>query len=213
MIHVMARVPVPGATKTRLIGALGAEGAAQLSAAMADDVIAVVVATTLPWRIVYSGPGDHPWLVGRPAVPQVDGDLGARLTGALGQGGVAVGTDCVLLDAALLRKAHDAVLRGGDDLIIGRALDGGYTFVAVSARAVEARVFDGVPWSTPGTADAQVRVAVQRGLAVQVWDGTFDIDEPADLERLRLRLGGPDDGIAPHTRKVLAALFASGGLP
>lgn len=213
MIHVMARVPVPGQTKTRLIATLGAEGAATLSAAMADDVIEVVAATALPWRIVYRGPADHPWLAGRPAVPQGDGDLGARLTEALSAGGVAVGTDCVLLDAALLQAAHGTVLHGHTDVVVGRALDGGYTFIAVSRRAVAARVFDSVPWSSPDTAAAQVRVAERRGLSVQIWEGTFDVDEPADVERLRLHLNGMGSHLAPRTRQALATLFASGGRP
>ncbi len=205
MIHVFARVPVAGRTKTRLIPKLGAERAAQLSAAMAEDTLAVVRSTGIAWRIEYDGPADHPFLAGRPAVPQVGEDLGERLANALVGGGLAVGTDCPLLDASRLTAAHDAATQGGAPLALERAIDGGYTWIAVSASAVKRGVFCGIPWSTDQTARAQIDRALALRLGAMVYDtGAFDVDVPADLTRLTQRLKRNPAG-APHTRALLAS--------
>ncbi len=202
MLHVIAKVPVPGHTKTRLIPALGPEGAAALSAAMTADVLETVQATGLPWRVHFSGPADHAWLIGLPAIPQVQGDLGARLTSALVAGGIAVGTDCVLLSSTTLLGAHARLVEGAH-VVLGLAPDGGYTFVAASAHAVAMGVFEHIPWSTAQTATAQLSRAKLLNLRPETVDGTFDVDEPADLERLKAALRGLPPSIARHTRRAL----------
>lgn len=200
-ICVIARAPVPGRTKTRLIPALGADGAAALSAAMTADVLDGVRAAGRPWRVIADGP-DHPIFAGCAVEAQADGDLTARLSHALRDGGLALGTDCVVLHADMLRAAFDGIGRDAD-VCIGRAEDGGYTYVAVTADAVSRGVFEGVPWSTAHTADAQAARAEALGLRVSVVDGGFDIDEPADLARLRRALDGLSPSVAPRTRRWL----------
>ena len=80
-VCIFAKPPAPLEAKTRLIPALGAEGAAQLASAMLRDV----------WRAVQSHPGVHPILATtRPgafpmSLPDADmwlqgeGDLGERM--------------------------------------------------------------------------------------------------------------------------------------
>lgn len=204
MLNVIARAPIPGRTKTRLIPALGEDGAAALSAAMLADVIALARATNLPWRVCHAGPGDHPAFEGAPRVPQVGSDLGEVLASALSGGGLAIGSDCVLLEPHVLVDAHLAVTTGVADLVLGLSLDGGYTFVAASGRAVERGVFDDVPWSTPRTADAQLARARALGLSTLAVDGTFDVDEPEDIARLRDALARSPSRLARATRAALA---------
>jgi rSAM/selenodomain-associated transferase 1 len=205
MLCVMAKIPVPGRTKTRLIPALGAENAAALSAAMTEDVRKIAEATGLPWRMCVEGWMEHPWTrdLSCATEPQCDGDLGARLTHALREGGVAIGTDCVLLRPETLRIAHEAV-QTDVDLALGLALDGGYTFVGASLHAVRRGVFDAIPWSTPQTAAAQLHRAQVLGLRIRTMDGTFDVDEPEDIGRLRQALSQMSNTVAPYSRAWLA---------
>jgi hypothetical protein len=201
----MARAPVAGRTKTRLIPVLGAAGAARLSSAMTADVLLIAQSTGLPWRVCLAEP--HPLFTGLPTITQADGDLGARLTSALGGGGLAIGTDCVLLTAEMLRDAHDAVIGGGLDLVLGLAADGGYTYAAASARAVALGVFAGIPWSSPDTAGAQLKRAGALGLTTHTTPGTFDVDEGADLLLLQTTLAALPGDVGPHTRRALAELL------
>lgn len=206
MLNLVARAPIAGRTKTRLIPALGAKGAAALSAAMLADVIALARATGLPWRVCHAGPGDHPAFEDAPRVPQVGADLGEVLANALVGGGLAIGSDCVLLRPQVLVDAHAAVNGGAADVVLGLSLDGGYTFVAASGEAVARGVFEGVPWSTPRTAEVQLARARALGLTALAVDGTFDVDEAEDLARLRQALADPSkEGLAPATRAALAA--------
>jgi glycosyltransferase A (GT-A) superfamily protein (DUF2064 family) len=207
VLNIIARAPIPGRTKTRLIPALGEAGAATLSAAMLTDVIALARATGLPWRVCHAGPGEHPAFEDAPRAPQLGADLSEILTDALGGGGLAIGSDCVLLGPDVLAAAHAAAASGTTDLVLGLSLDGGYTFVAASARAVAAGVFKDVPWSTARTGQAQLERARALGLATRGVDGTFDVDEPADIARLAEALREAAPALAPATRAALASLL------
>lgn len=198
MVVVMAKVPLPGRCKTRLIPALGAEGAAGLAAAMAEDVFTTVEASRLPWRVAISGALDNPWVdqLRAPVESQAEGDLGTRLAAALPRGGIAVGTDCPLLPAALLLEAE----RSRVDLFCAASDDGGYVLVKANARAVELGVFEGVAWSTRETLRSQLDRGAALGLRCGVVHGYYDIDEPADLTRLRA-----EPALPAHTRAFLEA--------
>lgn len=204
MIVVMARVPEPGKAKTRLVPLLGELGAARLAAAMAGDVCDTVRSTGLPWRLAVAGDVDHPWvrMLDAPEVePQVEGDLGARLAWALRDGGVAIGTDAPTLPRTLLQEAVASTA----DVVLAPAFDGGYVLVGVSDAQ---GVFEGVPWSAPDTFAAQVARVRALGRSVRVLPFWYDVDEPADVERLRLHLTTLPDAVAPRTRAFLDALPA-----
>lgn len=199
-VVVLTKVPEPGRVKTRLVPRLGAERAASLARAMAEDVLETVARSGLPWRVALDGPLDHPWARGLGVVePQAAGDLGVRLAHALRDGGVAIGTDAPTLPAALLRRAAASTA----DLALAPAEDGGYVLVAVTAAAVRAGVFTGVPWSTDRTFAAQVDRARALGLTVERLDAGFDVDLPDDLPRLHAALLALPPSVAPRTRAWL----------
>ena len=77
------KVPIPGQVKTRLIPALGAEGAAALAEAMALDCLHTAMAAELNPEIAVAGPMDHPFVTGLlsrglKVSAQVDGARGLR---------------------------------------------------------------------------------------------------------------------------------------
>jgi NAD(P)-dependent dehydrogenase (short-subunit alcohol dehydrogenase family) len=117
---------------------------------------------------------------------QGEGDLGARMARAAqravaaGQAVLLIGTDCPALDAAALQRA--AQVLHATDAVMVPAHDGGY--VLLGLRRFDARVFKDIDWSTARVA-AQTRQRIQAlGWELTLCPAAYDIDEPADLQRL-----------------------------
>jgi rSAM/selenodomain-associated transferase 1 len=222
VIVVLARVPVPGAAKTRLIPALGAEGAARVAAAMAADVLAQVRACGVPFRVEVAGQLEHPWVrsLDVPVAAQPEGDLGTRIAHALREGGLVIGTDCVELTTdrmleGLAAVGVEAPSRGlpaepPADMAIAPAQDGGYVLVGLR-RGLSAReaLFRGVSWSSPDTLSEQLARARALGVSCRLLPGSSDVDTPADLAALRSRLILLPPTFAPATRACLESLDAA----
>ena len=201
-IVVFAKAPQPGRVKTRLIPALGAEGAAALAARMlartlavaAEAVEATGASAARPGGVelcASPAPGDPAWR-GR-TVPaglrwsaQGEGDLGARMAGAArrvlaaGERVLLIGTDCPALDAACLRAAAEAL--DEVEAVIVPSFDGGY--VLLGLRRFDPSLFEGIAWST-----STVAAATRARLAALAWPyrelpALHDIDVPADLVHL-----------------------------
>lgn len=197
VLQVFARAPVAGACKTRLIPALGPEGAARLAAALIRHALgtACAWAAGLPGARVelWCAPdAGHPWFAdcvrdfALELRGQGNGDLGARMwratCGALARGDqpLLIGTDCPWLDGAVLDAMRAALAR--HDAACVPAHDGGYVAVGL-ARAVP-ELFTGVTWGSPGVMAATRGRA--RAAGASLWEGAAlpDIDLPADLARL-----------------------------
>ena len=204
MIVLFARVPEPGSTKTRLIPCLGAEGAAELAAAMAMDVCEQVLRLGDAAEVALAGNLDHPWVATLPlrSRPQATGDLGQRLEAALVGGGVALGTDAPTLPDTLIREAVAA-----GDVVFAPAFDGGYTLVGTPDPR---GLFDGIPWSDRRTFAASFARARALGYRVRVLPYWYDVDAPEDLDHLRLHLTTLPTDTAPHTRRCLDRLKGTG---
>jgi rSAM/selenodomain-associated transferase 1 len=192
-IIVFAKAPLPGLAKTRLIPALGAEGAAVLARRMLDTTLEHALRAQVgPVELrVTPAIGDNAW--GDIPIPdgveisaQGDGDLGARLARATQRGlelnaaVMLIGCDCPELDSTALRQA--ALTLRGVDAVMHPTADGGYALLGL--RRFHPRLFSDIPWSTSSVA----RKTIQQLDALQ-WPlhvaATFnDIDEPADLRRL-----------------------------
>ncbi len=207
-VVVLTRTPEPGRVKTRLIPALGAEGAARLHEALAMETVTRALASGLPVDVALDGAPEHPFAralhaLGATILPQGGGDLGARLARALEgpQRRIALGTDCVGFDPAWLAAAA----RDPADLLLGPAEDGGYWTIGV--RPPLPALFDDMPWSTPQVLAATLARAERLGLAVTQLPTCYDIDTPADLTRLR------DDPACPPSLLSLLGLLPLLGAP
>lgn len=189
-ILVFAKAPLPGRVKTRLIPALGAEGAARLAAEMLERALAQARAAGVgPVELCMSPAPGHPdWAV-IPLAPdlhasdQGSGDLGERMARAAKRhldndtAVLLTGTDCPDLTA---RRLSEAARRLADhDAVMHPAEDGGYVLLGLNAFAAE--LFADMPWSTPRV--ARLTRARMAALGWRVWVGETlrDIDEPADL--------------------------------
>ena len=189
-IVVMAKAPVAGFAKTRLIPALGAAGAARLAARLLDHAVGQALAAGLgPVELCCAPNTAHPALAhhtGRAGLvlsDQGDGDLGARMARAadpwLARAGrvLLIGTDAPGLEAAVLRLAATALASA--DAVFVPTFDGGYALVGLARPAPE--LFADMVWSVP-TVMALTRERLRAaGLRHVELARLADIDEPADL--------------------------------
>jgi len=193
-VIVFAKAPLPGLAKTRLIPALGADGAARLAARMLDDTLAAACEAELgPVELcVAPDAGDPAWR--KVATPpgivltsQGDGDLGARMVRAAARaiaGGEAVlliGTDCPQISPAVLRAA--ALALRDTDAILHPSSDGGYVLLGLAC--FDSRVFTQIAWSTASVAAATIERIRMLGWSLKVGTTFDDIDVPDDLKHLR----------------------------
>ena len=190
-VAILARAPIPGQTKTRLIPALGAAGAASLQRWLLQRTVAMALAADVgPVSLWCAGDPRHPDFQQCRALgavtlrQQAEGDLGARMLAALREASTAatlvIGTDCPVLTAVHLRAAARALDR--NDVVLLPAEDGGY--VLVGATRPLPGLFADVDWGT-GQVMGQTR---QRLAALGVrWSEPatlWDVDRPEDLPRL-----------------------------
>jgi len=192
---VMTRLPRPGMAKTRLIPALGEEGAARLHAELARRT-AAVAATLAASRgcsveIRYTGgPNDaaRAWLPGPfRFADQGEGDLGERLKRAFAdsfrQGYTrvcAIGTDCPGLTPGIIARALDRLTRA--EVVLGPAHDGGYYLVG--CRRFLPELLTAIPWGSGEVLAATLEKAEQLGVSHQLLPTLHDVDRPEDLRHL-----------------------------
>jgi hypothetical protein len=191
---VFAKAPQAGAAKTRLIPALGAQGAAHLARRLLDHTLHEALAAEVgPVELCMSPGPDAPAWQGVPLpdgialTVQGEGDLGQRMeravrrvTTELVQPVLLMGSDCPALDADQIRRAAQALEQ--HDAVLLPVADGGYVLIGLRAPCPE--LFVAMPWSTPAVAGETLRR--MRALGLRVWQGPLlhDIDEPADLIHL-----------------------------
>ena len=192
-VAVLAKAPIPGLAKTRLIPALGAQGAAQLQRNMTRRTIRLALDAGLGAVTIWCAPhARHPFFrslgktVGVECLVQASGDLGDRMHTAFRlhctQGPLLlIGTDCPPLTASHLRQAARALVQG-EDAVFFPAEDGGY--VLVGLRQPQPELFRDIAWSTSSVMAETRERARAAGLLIREYDPLWDIDVPADLHRL-----------------------------
>ena len=198
---VIAKQPVPGRVKTRLVPPCTYEQAAALAeSALADTLHAVLSAPAARRVLVLAGePG--PWLPpGFDVVPQCGGPLDERLAAAFaGTDGPAllIGMDTPQVTPALLTVDWQAA-----DAFFGPAADGG--FWALGLRAPDPALLRGVPMSTSVTGAVQRARLVAAGLCVADLPELRDVDTAADALAVARR--APRTRFAARTRELAAVL-------
>jgi rSAM/selenodomain-associated transferase 2/rSAM/selenodomain-associated transferase 1 len=192
---IFSRWPEPGHTKTRLIPAVGAEGAADLQEWLTGHTLLQsrlwAKTTNHTLHVLTTGASlrhFRNWL--GPDVtflPQAQGDLGDRLSAASGQSFdegadqvVMIGIDCPGITAPLITDAFDALDR--HQAVIGPATDGGYTLLGLTRP--EPGLFQDMPWGTTDVLDTTLQRFQELGLSFHTLPALADIDEEPDLAEL-----------------------------
>jgi len=190
-IAILAKAPVPGLAKTRLIPTIGAHAAAVLQERLTERAVATALAADVGPVTIWCAPdGTHDSflkLVARSRITlrrQPEGDIGARMLAATATGSgptLVIGTDCPALTEVHLRGAANA-LRNGTDVILIPAEDGGY--VLIGTRSAQPPLFAGIAWGTKTVlAETRTRIIQQR-LILTEQPPLWDVDTENDLARL-----------------------------
>jgi uncharacterized protein len=188
-VAVMAKAPVAGAVKTRLMPALGADGAARLAQRMLDHALDQARGAGFGEVVLACAPDtSHPAFVrqaergGVRLVAQGEGDLGARMLRLFAPSAsvLLIGTDAPAIDAGVLRRAA-AALADADAVFVPTA-DGGYALIGL--RGPQPVLFDDMPWSTARVMALTRERLARAGLRHVELPTIHDIDEPADLAHL-----------------------------
>ncbi len=185
-IAILAKAPVPGLAKTRLIPAIGAHAAAVLQERLTERAVATALEAAIGPVTLWCAPDpSHPSfrdLVSRYRIAlkrQPGGDLGARMVAAMQGPTLVIGTDCPALTVGHFYAAADA-LRDAEIVVIP-AVDGGY--VLIGARAAHPQIFADIAWGTASvTQETRARISAL-GLESAELAPLWDIDTEADLAR------------------------------
>lgn len=203
-VLIFTKYPIAGYAKTRLIPAVGAERAAEISRMLTHRAIntarsflkcsphPATLRIHLASSTQQSADLSEEWL-GQPDSRSVsresfheqkDGDLGQRLSAAFaasfedGAGkALVIGADIPEIDADLLIEAFQRL--EGVDLVVGPAADGGYYLLGM--KKLHLRLFENIPWSTEVVYAITIAKAEEMGLSVFNLRTLRDVDLPEDL--------------------------------
>ena len=212
---VFAKVPQPGAVKTRLCPPLTPDQAGRLAEAFLRDVLATGeqlpdVSRTLAYaprgkRAEMSRIAGADWHLRLQRGKNL-GERMARIASDLyglearATKVVIIGSDSPHLPAARLEEAFTALDEA--DMVLGPCNDGGYYLVGFS-RWVEG-VFDAVRWSTEHALADTLGGADGAGLTVRMLVEDYDVDDEPSLQRLAKAAALADGHRLQHTRSALA---------
>jgi hypothetical protein len=188
-IAILAKAPVPGLAKTRLIPSIGAHAAAVLQERLTTRAVEIAAVADIGSVTLWCTPDPtHPSFQEMAArfpivlKQQPDGDLGARMLGAIAANNgptLVIGSDCPALTPVHLRDAADAL--GEAEVVLIPAEDGGYALIG--AHAVHPELFSGIAWGT-STVLEETRARIKAiGLKVAELPALWDLDTEADLAR------------------------------
>lgn len=190
-LAILAKAPIPGEVKTRLVPAISEGEAARLHERLLRHTLAVALETTACHRITLWTALDHAHplfleLAGRHGIelrPQPEGDLGERMHHALAcmeESGLLIGSDCPALTPEVLHRCH-AILQKVDAVVLP-AEDGGYALIGL--QRADPRLFSAIDWGTHSvmarTRDRIGELGWRLACPAVVWD----VDRPEDLERV-----------------------------
>lgn len=214
---VFAKPPTPGRVKTRLTPVLAPEEAALLYKAFLLDALAQYTALAVDVRLYLAadpdaGGEEEPLAEAPPAAQrfrQTGPSLGARMQAAfretLAAGyerAVIIGTDHPTLPSAFIQQAF-AALEAPSSVALGPSTDGGYYLLGMNAFLPA--LFADMQYSHDRVFAETLARAAQADARITILPAWYDVDEPADLQRLAAELAEQPDR-APRTHAVLRQL-------
>lgn len=194
-LAIMAKAPVAGTVKSRLVPPLTLEQAAEFYRALLVDQLEHLSDMAGAARYLFFAPADAEAVL-RPLagasyayLPQGDGDLGARMAQVFdelwqrGHGNIVlIGSDLPALPLDYLDAAFARLASGESRVVLGPSQDGGYYLVGMNQPTPE--IFAGMSWSHERVlADTLARLA-GLGVAYSLLPTWFDLDLAEDFHRL-----------------------------
>jgi uncharacterized protein len=230
-LAVMAKAPVPGSVKSRLVPPLDRYEAASLNRCFLRDMCASIESlrshSNAHGLIAYTPAGSELAFDGLlpdsfRLFPQRGRDLGERLFHAVCdllqasyESVCLINSDSPTLPRTILAQALVCLKKAGDRIVLGGSDDGGYYLIGL--KRAHRRVFEDINWSTSAVFSQTLERAAELGLEVVSLPPWYDVDDASSLRRLAIELFGDDstrDGRrgsdAPFTRDFLRGLMAGG---
>jgi rSAM/selenodomain-associated transferase 1 len=195
-LAVMAKAPIAGEVKTRLVPPLTQEQAAELYRALLLDQLEHLSGLTVAELYLVYTPDNAAPLMKQLAptnfqcIAQRGRDLGERMNFAFSdlwerghRGVVLIGSDLPALPLSFLETAFELLATSTHQVVLGPSCDGGYYLVGMNQSTPE--MFQNMTWShdqvLAQTTDKLGKLGVQPAL-LPAW---FDIDSFEDLKQLK----------------------------
>jgi rSAM/selenodomain-associated transferase 1 len=216
-LAVMAKAPVPGQVKTRLLPAFTAEAAAELSRALlVDQLYHLQQLDKADFYLAFT-PDDARLMMEQIAparfhlFSQQGDELGARMDAVfatLFQMGhknvVLIGGDLPPVPLHFFAAAYTFLESSSHGVVLGPSRDGGYYLVGCNRPT--SQIFQGMGWShsevLAQTLDRLASLKIEYHL-LPIW---FDIDTPDDLRYLESALDPALEMAMPNTLSLLRRL-------
>ena len=228
-LGVMAKAPLAGEVKTRLVPPLTEREAAELNVCFLRDMAANIASVSemeaASGLVVYTPIGSESAFEGvLPEGFQLLGQrgtsLGERLYNATddllrqGYGAVClINSDSPTLPRSLLIRAIELLAPDGDRIVLGAAEDGGYYLIGL--KHAHKNLFNGIEWSTSDVLARTRRRAAEIDLPIEMLPPWYDVDDADTLNRLcedLFRSESLDESYpAPHTRAFLDSIIKAEG--
>lgn len=193
---LFTRYPCPGTTKTRLIPALGPEGAARLQKVMTERIVRECAKCLEPGGvgliISFSGASTarmRTWLGAYRYLVQTEGDIGIKMSqafiGSVQQRAKRVlllGSDIPELSSEIIGMGLTELSRG--NAVFGPSADGGFYAIGMTATQIHhgvPSIFENVEWSTASTGGTVLERMAKLGCSPVLLPVLQDIDLPEDL--------------------------------
>jgi rSAM/selenodomain-associated transferase 1 len=229
-LGLMAKAPLVGEVKTRLVPPLTAQEAAALNVCflrdMAANIKSVSETEAASGLVVYTPTGSESAFegvlpTGVELLVQRGTSLGERLCNATddllrqGYGAVClINSDSPTLPKSILIRTIKSLAIDGDRVVLGAADDGGYYLIGL--KHAHRNVFNGIAWSTSDVLARTRQRAAEIHLPVEMLLPWYDVDDAETLNRLceELFFAPSLDGAypAPHTRAFLESIIKTEGL-
>jgi glycosyltransferase A (GT-A) superfamily protein (DUF2064 family) len=202
---IIAKQPLPGRVKTRLVPPCTHEQASALAEAALTDTLHTMLMVPARRRILVLEGEAGPWLpAGFDVVPQGGGPLDERIADAFAAvrgPALLIGMDTPQVTPGLL-----TVDWRGADAVLGPAADGG--FWALGLRVPDPALLRGVPMSTPATGAIQRARLLAAGLRVADLPRLRDVDTAADAVAVARQ--APQTRFAALARELAMVLSPAG---
>jgi rSAM/selenodomain-associated transferase 1 len=220
---VMAKAPVPGTVKTRLVPPLTYEKAAELYRALLLDQLRHLRAIGSVERYLAYAPADVEATMRELGgadyryMPQRGSELGERMKNVfddLWQRGhkriALMGSDLPVLPTQIICQAFERIAGDERRVVLGPSQDGGYYLVGMNQATPE--IFENMVWSHEQVLAQTTARLSALGVSFSMLPTWYDLDSMEDLERLRISPEMELGEVMAKTRSYLAELNRLGCL-
>ena len=216
-LAIMAKAPLAGTVKTRLLPYLSAEDAAELARSLLLDQLSHLCAIEAADLYVAFTPPHEEALMRRLApasfqlFSQSEGDLGARMQNIFSalfakeyRNVVLIGADLPPVPLDYFAQAYDYLDGHEPRVVLGPSRDGGYYLVGLN-RPMPA-MFENMAWSHDQVFTQTVTKLADLGIETRQLPIWFDIDTADDLQILMTREDDRQNVSMKNTLKLLRRL-------